>query len=112
MADEVVFVESTAFEVVEVAAESEVLETGFAGPPGATGPQGPQGAPGLSGASYVHSQGVAALLWTVAHNLNRYPSVMVVDSAGTVVEGEVRYTSPNEIELEFGASFAGFAYLN
>lgn len=38
---------------------------------------------------HTHKQAQAAKVWTVAHNLGKRPAVTVVDSAGTVVIGEV-----------------------
>jgi len=66
--------------------------------------------PGAS--TYVHYQSVPATLWTIEHNLGRYPSITVVDSAGTVVIGGVQYISENEVRLTFGAGFSGRAFLN
>ena len=90
----------------------EVAEQGPAGPQGAAGATGPQGIPGLSGANYVHSQAVPAATWTINHGLGRYPSVTVVDSAGSVVGGDVEYTSTNQVVIYFSAAFGGAAYLN
>lgn len=62
--------------------------------------------------SFVFSQDVAATVWVIVHNLGKHPSVTVVDSAGSVVEGDVQYTSLNSCTLTFSAMFAGKAYLN
>ena len=35
--------------------------------------------------TYVHEQSVASATWTAVHNLGSFPSVTVVDSAGTEV---------------------------
>lgn len=61
---------------------------------------------------FVFSQPVAAATWSISHNLNGFPSVTVVDSAGTVVEGDVEYNSTGSITIRFGSSFSGTAYLN
>ena len=50
--------------------------------------------------------------WSIIHNLGKYPSVTVVDSGGTVVDGNVNYINDNTIEIEFSFSFSGKAYLN
>lgn len=63
-------------------------------------------------ANYVHDQGVAASTWTVTHNLNKRPSVSVVDSATQVVIGEVTYNSDNQVTIKFSSSFAGKAFFN
>ena len=60
---------------------------------------------------HVHEQGSASSEWTIIHTLGGKPSVMVVDSANTVVVGEVRYISNTEIKVYFTAPFSGYAYL-
>ncbi len=87
------------------------------GPMGPRGPAGPQGPPGIqgdggSGSSYVFDQMNASAAWTIAHNLGRFPSVTVVDSAGSTIEGDVQYTDANTVVVQFSATFAGLAYLN
>lgn len=62
--------------------------------------------------SYTHEQGETSTVWTVVHNLNRYPSVTVVDSAGTTIGCTVYYINSNTCELKFNAAFKGTAYLN
>lgn len=62
--------------------------------------------------TYVHNQAVASAVWSITHNLNRWPSVEVVDSAGTVASGDVSYVSANQVTIVFSAAFAGKAYLN
>lgn len=62
--------------------------------------------------AYAHTQGTASATWTILHNLDFYPNVTVVDSAGTIVEGEITYTNRNQIVLTFAASFSGKAYLS
>ena len=60
---------------------------------------------------HIHTQAVASTTWTVSHLLGGYPSVTVVDTAGTVVYGEISYSSTTEVVLSFSAAFAGYAYL-
>lgn len=67
---------------------------------------------GAATSSYIHTQMVAATIWTVEHNLGKYPSVTVVDSGNTVVVGEVRYIDTITVVLTFTSSFSGKAYLN
>ena len=69
-------------------------------------------------ATWIHDQGAAADTWTINHNLNKYPSVTVVDSGGNVVIGTIVYNTTNQLTLTFfsedddGLSFDGKAYLN
>ena len=81
------------------------------GPKGDTGATGPQGEIG-SDKFYKHIQRVASSLWIVTHNLNKYPSVSVTDSAGTVVIGMVDYDSLNQVTLNFKSTFSGTVYFN
>ena len=62
--------------------------------------------------TYTHVQGVAEAIWEVTHNLNKKPSVTVVDSTDNVVFGEVEYLTLNSVRLKFAGSFSGKAYLN
>lgn len=103
-------------QVVELPAEIielvEVAEQGLPGPQGLQGIQGETGAPGLSGANYVHAQSVPAADWVISHGLSRYPSVTVVDSAGSTVIGNVEYVSANQVVVHFNGAFGGSAFLN
>lgn len=59
-----------------------------------------------------HIQGIASDIWTIVHNLNKYPSVTIVDSANDEVEGNVRHISRNQLTVTFSAAFSGRAFLN
>lgn len=61
---------------------------------------------------YTHVQRVASDVWVVTHNLNKYPSITVVDSAETVVIGDAEYLDLNTVRLTFIGAFAGKAYFN
>jgi len=60
---------------------------------------------------HVHSQGAASATWTITHSLGGKPSIVVVDSADTVVIGEVKYDSNTQIRVFFTSAFSGYAYL-
>lgn len=61
---------------------------------------------------YTHTQSVAAAIWNITHSMNKYPSVMVTDSVGEEVEGDVQYTGLNTLTIRFSAPFAGKAFFN
>lgn len=61
---------------------------------------------------YVYIQRSASDSWDIVHNLNKYPSVTVVDSANNIVVGEVNYISLNEVIIKFIGTFSGKAFLN
>jgi len=62
--------------------------------------------------NYIHEQGVPSASWVISHNMNKKPSVMVFDSAGTEVVGSVKYLDDNTIRISFSAAFSGKATLN
>jgi len=60
---------------------------------------------------HVHTQGTASTAWTITHALGGYPSVTIVDSAKTVVYGEINYLSTTQVVVNFSSAFSGYAYL-
>lgn len=114
----------------------ETGPTGPTGSTGATGPTGPTGNTGVQGISayevWVTAGNVGDVddflasvgnqyqrviimnptdFWDITHTLNRYCAVTVVDSAGSVVEGDVTYLSPSHLTIQFTAPFSGEAFL-
>lgn len=62
--------------------------------------------------TYIHNQDEAAKVWHVEHNLDKYPSVSVVDSANTAIYADVTYLDRNRLDITFNYAFAGKAYCN
>lgn len=62
--------------------------------------------------NFVFTQAAASSLWKIKHNLNKFCSVSIVDSAGNIVVGDVNYIDKGNIEISFSSAFAGKAYLN
>jgi hypothetical protein len=65
----------------------------------------------MSSRRHVFTQASPSTEWVVVHNLGGKPSVTVVDSADTVVLGEVKYDSSTQVTISFTAAFSGYAYL-
>lgn len=88
--------------------------TGPMGPPGPQGPKGDTGDQGPPGAvsAYTHTQAIALAVWTVAHNLGRWPSVTVTDHLGRRIEPDVVYLSADLVQITHGTPLTGFAYCN
>jgi hypothetical protein len=63
-------------------------------------------------AHFVYDQTTPEAVWEITHNLGKKPSVTVVDSADSVVMGEVEYLSLNSVRLTFVGAFSGKAYFN
>lgn len=57
-------------------------------------------------------QTIPSNAWAINHNLGRFPSVTIVDSAGTQMYGAVEYIDDNNILISFSSALAGTAYLN
>jgi hypothetical protein len=62
--------------------------------------------------SYVHIQKTASESWDIVHNLNKYPSITIVDSANNIVVGDIIYKNLNEVNVKFIGVFSGKAFLN
>ena len=62
--------------------------------------------------NFTFTQGTPATTWTITHNLGKFPSVSVVDTADTQVYGDVEYIDDNSLRITFSAAFGGKAYLN
>lgn len=61
---------------------------------------------------FVYNQVLPSATWEIDHNLNKKPSVTVVDSADSVVVGDVEYLNNNQVRLTFVGAFSGKAYFN
>ena len=57
-------------------------------------------------------QGVGATTWTINHNLGKFPSVSIFDSADTPLKGQIEHTDNNNLEINFNKNISGKAYLN
>jgi hypothetical protein len=62
--------------------------------------------------SYEHLQNSPSNTWVITHNLNKRPSITVIDSGGNEVEGAVTIDSLNQITIVFCGAFSGKALLN
>lgn len=62
--------------------------------------------------TFHYTQSTSSDTWLVTHNLGKYPSVTIQDSAGSTVEGEIQYIDLNNLKINFSAPFGGFADLN
>ena len=62
--------------------------------------------------SYIFIQATPSDTWTITHGLNKFPSVVTVDSAGSEVIGDCEYLDANTVVLTFSGAFAGKAFFN
>lgn len=76
------------------------------------GTSGPQGGLSIEDIAYVFTQNSSSNRWEITHGLQFIPNITVVDSAGSVVEGDYSYPNENTVIATFIGSFAGKAYLS
>ena len=60
----------------------------------------------------VFEQPTALKEWNIQHNLNRFPSVTVVDDTNTMVIADVKYVDENNVIVTFSKPFSGKAFFN
>ena len=71
-----------------------------------------QGPAGVSDAAYVHSQAVAASVWTAAHNLGKYPAVTVTDNLYAELLADVSFPTLNTVQVAFSSARSGFVFFS
>lgn len=71
-----------------------------------------QGLGGSSDAAVTWVQASASVVWIVTHDLNKYPSVIVVDDNNEQIIPDIDYINDSEIHITFGRETSGKAYLN
>jgi len=62
--------------------------------------------------TFIFTQSTPSESWVVNHNLNKFPSVSIVDSSNEQVMGSVEYIDLNSLIITFSSSFSGKAFLN
>ena len=70
----------------------------------------------FQGSQFVFNQSIASATWTIAHNLNKFPSIVIKFSTGEYTNvgalGGVTYTDANNLTINLAAAESGVAYLN
>ena len=62
--------------------------------------------------SYTHNQAVAAAEWTINHNLNKHPTIVVIDSSGNTFYPPATYDDENTCTIHLLGATTGIAYLS
>lgn len=60
--------------------------------------------------SFEHVQPVGSTDWQVDHELGRYPVVMVVNTSGDMIEGQIDHSTTNRLFVRFNNAQTGRAY--
>tara|TARA_R110002124_G_scaffold216510_1_gene382286 strand:+ start:57 stop:767 length:711 start_codon:yes stop_codon:yes gene_type:complete len=60
----------------------------------------------------VFPQATPLPTWEIQHNMDKFPSVSVVNTNNVLMYGDVTYVDKNKLIINFSAGFSGKAYLN
>jgi hypothetical protein len=61
---------------------------------------------------FIFNQPTPQITWTINHNLNKFPSVSVVNTNNILMYGDTTYVDEDNLIITFSAGFSGKAYLN
>ena len=61
---------------------------------------------------FIFTQPTPSIEWTVQHNMDKFPSVSVVNNNNILMYGNTTYIDKNNLKINFSAGFSGKAYLN
>lgn len=65
-----------------------------------------------SDAHYIHDQYAPADIWEITHNLEKFPTIQIVDSSNKVIEGHIEHENENKSIAMFNGKFSGKAICN
>lgn len=100
------------FTLEAVNAHGNILEDKFYGIAVYPGFVNPNIDPNTGDKNFVYTQAVASAVWNIQHDLDKFPSVSVVDDDQNQVYGSVIYNTVNDLTITFNGAFSGQAYLN
>lgn len=66
----------------------------------------------LTSKTFVFEQGIPSTEWVINHNLNKRPSIDLVNTNGERFEAYREYTSNNQVIIRLDNANTGYAYLN
>ena len=61
---------------------------------------------------FTFTQPTPSVEWTIQHNMDKFPSVSVVNNNNILMYGNTTYVDTNNLIITFTAGFSGKAYLN
>ena len=61
---------------------------------------------------FIFTQPTPSIEWIINHNMEKFPSVSVVNSNNILMYGNTTYIDKNNLKINFSAGFSGKAYLN
>ena len=67
---------------------------------------------GIGDKNFVFTQNVADAVWTIQHDLNKFPSVTMVLSTNQQGFGDVTFIDENNLTITFASAESGRAFIN
>jgi hypothetical protein len=61
---------------------------------------------------FVFTQVAPSTNWSIQHDMDKFPSVSVVNNNNVLMYGNITYVDKNNLTINFSAGFSGKAYLN
>lgn len=62
--------------------------------------------------TFTFVQSSSSTEWSIQHDMDKYPSVSVVNNNNVLMYGNITYVDTNNLIINFSAGFSGKAYLN
>lgn len=62
--------------------------------------------------TFTFVQSASSTNWSIQHNMDKFPAVVVVNNNNVVMYGNITYIDTNNLIITFSAGFSGKAYLN
>ena len=62
--------------------------------------------------NFTFTQPTPSAEWPIQHNMDKFPSVSVVNNNNILMYGNTTYVDKNNLTISFSAGFSGKAYLN
>jgi len=62
--------------------------------------------------TFLYTEPTPQILWTLAHNMGKFPSVTVLNTSGDEVEAFVNHVDDNNLSITFNTATSGTATLN
>ena len=62
--------------------------------------------------TFEFTQGTPSTNWSIQHDMDKFPSVSVVNNNNVLMYGNITYVDKNNLTINFSAGFSGKAYLN
>ncbi len=62
--------------------------------------------------TFIFTQATPSTNWSIQHDMDKFPSVAVVNNNNVLMYGNITYVDKNNLTITFSAGFSGKAYLN